>query len=167
MSQRDQVTLDRIELLHPLLRDEALKIYQKCCSVLTGRATVRFTYTTRSFKEQNLLFAQGRTKPGKIVTKAKAGFSFHNYGLAIDICLIIDGKEASWNDLKDFDYDGIADWMEIVAIFKEFGWEWGGNFKSILDKPHFQKTFGYKVEKLLAFYNAGQVDINGFVKIAA
>lgn len=38
----------------------------------------------RSFEEQLALFAQGRTKPGRIVTKAKPGESYHNYGLAFD-----------------------------------------------------------------------------------
>lgn len=163
----DKITLARIALLHPLLREQAFKIYQKACLALQGRARLRFTWTLRTFKEQSTLYAQGRTKPGKIVTKAKAGLSFHNYGLAIDICLIIDGKEASWDDLKDFDQDGIADWMEVVEIFKSYGWSWGGDFQSISDKPHFQKTFGYKEEDLLILFNSGVVDENGYVKIAA
>jgi peptidoglycan L-alanyl-D-glutamate endopeptidase CwlK len=82
------------------------------------------------------------------VTNAKGGKSYHNYGLAIDICLILDGKEASWDTLKDYDGDKVADWMEAVAIFKTRGWEWGGDFKSIKDAPHFQKTFGFTTTKL-------------------
>jgi peptidoglycan L-alanyl-D-glutamate endopeptidase CwlK len=144
----DTITLARIELLHPKLRAEAKEIYIAIYNALKGRAAVRFTQTLRTIAEQDALYAQGRTKPGKKVTNAKGGSSYHNYGLAIDICLIIDGKEASWNTLKDFDGDGVADWMEAVAIFKSRGWEWGGDFKSIKDAPHFQKTFGFTTTKL-------------------
>jgi peptidoglycan L-alanyl-D-glutamate endopeptidase CwlK len=98
------------------------------------------------------------------VTNSRGGFSFHNYGLAIDIVLIVDGKSASWEIKKDFDGDGKADWMEVVAIFKSFGWEWGGDWK-FYDAPHFQKTLGYSVRQLLALHQAGKVDENGFVKI--
>jgi peptidoglycan L-alanyl-D-glutamate endopeptidase CwlK len=144
----DTITLARIELLHPKLRTEAKEIYIAIYNALKGRAAVRFTHTLRTIAEQDALYAQGRTKPGKKVTNAKGGQSYHGYGMAIDICLIIDGKEASWDITKDFDKDGISDWMEAVAIFKSRGWEWGGDFKSIKDAPHFQKTFGFTTTKL-------------------
>jgi peptidoglycan L-alanyl-D-glutamate endopeptidase CwlK len=144
----DTITLARIELLHPKVRAEAREIYIAIYNALKGRAAVRFTHTLRTITEQDALYAQGRTTPGKIVTNAKGGKSYHNFGLAIDICLIIDGKEASWDISKDFDNDKIADWMEAVAIFKSRGWEWGGDFKSIKDAPHFQKTFGFTTTKL-------------------
>jgi peptidoglycan L-alanyl-D-glutamate endopeptidase CwlK len=144
----DTITLARIELLHPKVRAEAREIYIAICNALKGRAIVRFTQTLRTIAEQDALYAQGRTAPGKIVTNAKGGKSYHNYGAAIDICLIIDGKEASFDMLKDYDGDKISDWMEAVAIFKTRGWEWGGEFKSIKDAPHFQKTFGFTTVKL-------------------
>lgn len=161
---KDAITLERIKLLHPKLRDEVMEIYDEISESLTGNAICRFAYTLRTFAEQNALFAQGRTKPGKIVTKAKGGLSYHNYSLAIDIVLIINGKEASWDNNKDFDGDGKADWMEIVNIFKQYGWEWGGDWK-FDDAPHFQKTLGYSVRQLLALHQAGKVDEHGFVKI--
>jgi peptidoglycan L-alanyl-D-glutamate endopeptidase CwlK len=161
---KDQKTLDRIKLLHPKLRDEADKIYDEICKVLTGRAICRFSFTLRTFAEQDALFAQGRTKPGSIVTKAKGGLSMHNYGLAIDIVLIVDGKTAVWDVKGDFDKDGKSDWMEVVTIFKQYGWEWGGDWK-FYDAPHFQKTFGKSVRELLALHEAGKVDEHGFVRI--
>lgn len=160
----DKITIERIKLLHPKVRAEVEQIYKEICEKLTGKATCRFAYTLRTFKEQDDLFAQGRTKPGKKVTKAKGGQSFHNYGLALDIVLIIDGKTASWDTVKDFDGDATADWMEIVAIFKKHGWVWGGvwNFK---DDPHFEKTFGYTWQQLLKLHQSGKVDKNGYVLI--
>lgn len=165
---KDQKTLERIQLLHPKLRDEATEIYDEICKALSGKAMCRFSFTLRTFAEQNALFAQGRTKPGKIVTKARGGLSMHNYGLAIDVVLLLDRDgdgnftEASWDTKGDFDGDGVADWMEIVRIFKEFGWEWGGDWKFV-DPPHFQKSFGKSVRELLALHTAGKVDKNGFV----
>lgn len=159
----DQKTLDRIELLHPAIRDKVSAAYEKVCNRLNGRATLRFAYTLRTFKEQDDLFALGRTvvkdakgNKVKIVTNAKGGQSFHNYGLAWDIVLIIDGKDASWDTLKDFDGDHTADWMEAVEEFKAIGAEWGGDWKgSLNDKPHFQFSFGYTWKQLLEKYNSG------------
>jgi peptidoglycan L-alanyl-D-glutamate endopeptidase CwlK len=143
----DSITVKRIYLLHPNLRDEALSIYKDICEALDGRAEVRFTHTLRTFDEQNKLYSIGRTIAGRKVTNAKGGQSYHNYGLAIDIVLIIDGKEISYDTKKDYDGDGVSDWMEIVKIFTMYGWEWGGNWQ-FKDTPHFQKTFGYSIKQL-------------------
>lgn len=159
----DQISVDRCRKLHPKLRAEAVAILCECNNLLTGKAKVRFTFTLRSFKEQALLYQQGRSLPGNIVTNAKAGSSYHNYGLAIDIALIIDGNLAVWDRNTDFDDDKKPDWMECVAVFQKYGWEWGGNWTSIKDYPHFQKTFGYHWSKLLQLHDAGKVDSEGFV----
>lgn len=149
----DQKTLDRIQLLHPKLRSEAGAIYSEIEQALKGRAICRFAYTLRTFAEQDALYAQGRTKPGARVTNAKGGQSYHNYGLAIDIVLLKDTdgngtfETASWETNVDFDGDGKADWIEIVEIFKRYGWEWGGNWR-FTDKPHFQKTLGFSISTL-------------------
>ena len=156
---KDLVTLERIKLLHPKLRQEANDIYYEICEALNGRAVCRFTYTLRTFAEQDALY-----KKVPKVTNAKGGMSYHNYGLAIDIVLIIDGKTASWDVKGDYDKDRISDWMEVVEIFKQYGWEWGGNWK-FYDAPHFQKTLGYSVRQLLALHQAGKVDEKGFVRI--
>jgi len=149
----DKITLDRIELLHPALREEAKQIYAEICERLTGRATCRFAYTLRTFAEQDALYNQ---KPK--VTKAKGGQSYHNYGLAVDIVLLLnDGKVASWDTVTDFDNDGLADWQEAVYVFGLFGWDWGGNWKTFPDKPHFQKTFGLTISECLNRHNSGQV----------
>ena len=135
----DSITLQRIEKLHPSVKDELKKIIEECDKALTGRAKVRITQGLRTFAEQDGLYAQGRTKPGKKVTNAKGGQSIHNYGFAVDICLIIDGKTASWDTTKDWDGDKQADWMEVVVIFKKNGWNWGGDWRTLKDMPHFDK----------------------------
>jgi peptidoglycan LD-endopeptidase CwlK len=135
----DKYTTERIAKLHPSVRDEVTKIIIKCNYALTGKAQVRITEGLRTFREQDALYALGRTKPGKKVTNAKGGQSVHNYGLAVDICLIINGKEASWDTAKDWDNDQIADWYECVKIFASHGWSWGGNWKTFKDLAHFEK----------------------------
>lgn len=155
----DKLSVDRIALLHPDLRQIALDILSEIECELKGRAKVRFTYTLRSDAEQDGLYALGRTKVnpdgksaqrpmGYKVTNAPGGSSIHNYGLAIDIAFILDGKTASWNDLPDYDGDKVADWMECVKIFKKYGFTWGGDWSSFLDKPHFQYTFGHTLAQL-------------------
>ena len=66
--------------------------------------------------------------------------------------------------LEDTDGDGKADWMEIVTIFKRYGFEWGGDWK-FNDAPHFQKTFGKTINELAELHKNDKVDKNGFVLI--
>lgn len=151
----DKITLERIETAHPKLRKELKADYLAANNLLGKGVRLRFASVFRSAKEQNALYAIGRTKPGRKVTNAKGGESFHNYGLAFDIVLLYDNdgngtfETASWDTLRDGDKDGVADWMEIVKYFKSKGWTWGGDFKSFKDKPHFQKTFGYSIGQLM------------------
>jgi peptidoglycan L-alanyl-D-glutamate endopeptidase CwlK len=185
----DKVTLQRIETAHPKVRSELKSIYLDICKALTGRAMCRFAFVLRSFAEQSAIYAQGREPLAAVnakrkaagmgpidantnklkVTNAQAGLSIHNFGLAVDILLIVDtnrdGKfeTASWDTKSDFDGDGISDWMEVVQIFKRYGWEWGGDWKSFKDLPHFQKDFGYKASDLLLKHRNKQVDSEGYV----
>ena len=165
----DKISLERIQKLHPKLRVEATNILGEIEVILKGKAACRFTFTLRTFAEQQALYNQGRTTKGAIVTNAKAGQSLHNYGLAIDFALIVDTDHngsydfTSWSTTTDYDLDKVADWMEVVAIFKRYGWEWGGSWKSFKDLPHFQKTFGYTWKQCLALHNTGKVDKAGYV----
>ena len=163
----DKPTLERIEKAHPLLSFELSCIYAMICDTVNSKyCQVRFTWVFRSDKEQNDFYAQGRTKPGVIVTNAKAGQSYHNYGLAVDICLLIDRdkngtfEEASWSTVFDGNNNGSSDWLEVVKIFNLFGWQWGifnSNGKRY-DLPHFQKTFGLSISQLKQLPK----DINGY-----
>ena len=96
--------------------------------------------------------------------------SMHNYGMAIDIVLIVDvdgdGKydRAVWDTKKDFDGDRKADWMEVVQVFKSYGWVWGGDWK-FYDAPHFEKSMGYSVRELLNLKKKKKVDCDGYVSV--
>jgi peptidoglycan L-alanyl-D-glutamate endopeptidase CwlK len=165
----DALTLQRIKLLHPAIRQQVLTAYEFINNKQLGkRVRLRFAYTLRSLEEQEELYAQGRTKKtdanGKrlrIVTNAKAGQSTHNYGLAFDIVLLLDLDDngtfetASWDIIKDFDGDKVADWMEVVKHFKSIGFVWGGDWTKFIDNPHFEKTFGHTWRTLKAKYDSG------------
>lgn len=105
---------------------------------------VLITQAHRSIAEQDALYEQGRTKPGKKVTNAKGGESYHNFGLALDFALYTkDGKEVIWDD-------SCAEWKKVVQLFKSKGFEWGGDFRTFKDTPHVQLTFGFTLSQLRA-----------------
>ena len=101
----------------------------------------------RTFPEQQSIYDQGRTTPGKIVTYATPGKSYHNYGLAFDVVEMVNGK-AIWEN---------PNWQEIGSIGKRYGFAWGGDWRKP-DYPHFEKSFGKSPNALLAMKNAGKTD---------
>ncbi len=145
---RDKVSEARVALLHPVVRAEVKKLIEQAEAGFPPSMAVRIVQGLRTIAEQDALYAQGRTKPGPIVTKAKGGSSFHNYGLAIDFAILTDTdgngsyNDLSWDIKRDNDKDGVADWLEVVRVFEAAGWEWGGKWATLKDYPHLQKTFG-------------------------
>lgn len=90
---------------------------------------VLVTNTVRDAEYQAYLYAQGRTRPGSIVTNGKQPtFHWDKAGLAFDICKNVKGQE----------YSDQAFWKGVSAIGKKMGFTWGGDWKSFVDKPHFQ-----------------------------
>ncbi len=167
----DQLTVNRIKLLHPEVRPEALEAYKYINNGLFGKnVRLRFTHTLRNFDEQNLLFAQGRTllhdlngKRLAKITNAKAGQSIHNYGLAFDIAVLVDKdcngsfEEVSWSLTEDNDVNGCPEWLQAIKHLKAMGWVWGGDWRFFPDYPHFEKTFGYSWQSLQQKYNSGDI----------
>jgi peptidoglycan L-alanyl-D-glutamate endopeptidase CwlK len=92
--------------------------------------TIKVISGYRSYVEQDALYAQGRTKPGQKVTKARGGYSWHNFGLAFDVGVFSgDGKK----------YYGESEAYKTVGkIGESLGLEWGGSWESFVDEPHFQ-----------------------------
>lgn len=98
------------------------------------------TSTYRDLESQNALYAQGRTAPGRIVTNAKGGQSFHNYRCAVDVVPLINGKP-NW-DVSD------PVWKKLGKLGKDSGLEWAGDWVSFKETAHFQYTGGLTLAQL-------------------
>jgi peptidoglycan LD-endopeptidase CwlK len=90
--------------------------------------TIKVISGLRTYAEQDDLYAQGRTKPGQIVTNARAGYSNHNFGIAFDIG-VFEGSRY---------LDESPKYKAVGVLGMDLGLEWGGNWKTIQDEPHFQ-----------------------------
>ncbi|WP_163539412.1 M15 family metallopeptidase [Gracilibacillus sp. YIM 98692] len=110
--------------------------------------TVVITDGFRSVDEQNSIYAQGRQTEGNIVTYARGGESYHNYGLAIDFALQNKQGGIIWDLQYDGNENGNSDWMEVVKIAKSLGFKWGGDFTRFKDYPHLQMDFGLSIHEL-------------------
>ncbi len=116
---------EKLNAVNPLLRDRALKILS--LAVADGfQLTV--TQAVRTFAEQDALFAQGRTRKGPIVTNARGGQSWHNFGMAVDFAFVVVGK-ISWDDHL---YSRIGKWAAVAGL------DWGGDWHKLKDLPHVQ-----------------------------
>ena len=152
-STGDVSTDRRISALHPEVRATAAQFINRVEQELG--ITLRVTQGMRTFDEQNDLYAQGRTAPGDVVTNARGGQSYHNYGLAIDVVEIRADGSANWN----------TDWEAIGRIGEAMGMEWGGNWTSIVDRPHFQMDFGLSTSQLRQRIEGGNTGAGGFVNV--
>src|SRR5437868_4470206 len=82
----------------------------------------------RTYEEQDALYAKGRTAAGPKVTNARAGYSNHNFGIAFDIG-VFEGSRY---------IDESPKYRAVGVLGADLGLEWGGNWKTIQDEPHFQ-----------------------------
>lgn len=91
---------------------------------------------TRSVEEQQALYAQGRTKPGKIVTwiDGVTKKSNHNHlpSLAVDVA----PYPIDWENLERFKY--LAKVIKRIALENNIELRWGGDWKKNKDYPHFE-----------------------------
>lgn len=148
---RDTISIPRVRKLHPAVSSEVFETIAQVEANWPMNVAVRIVQGLRTIKEQDALYAQGRTKPGKIVTNAKGGSSFHNWGLAVDFALLYDkDRNNSFETLVWDERD--PRWHDVVVAFEAKGWFWGGKFSSLKDYPHLQKTFGHKWQDLLEKY---------------
>ena len=100
------------------------------------------TSTYRDKESQDALYAQGRTQPGKIVTNAAGGWSYHNYRCAVDVVPVVNGK---------CDWDGTHPvWADVGRIGKESGLDWAGEWVHFKELAHFQYTGGLTLQQLSA-----------------
>lgn len=129
----------KLQGVHPVVAAKARQLIEEA---YREGINVIITQGLRTVEEQNALYAQGRTKPGKIVTNAKGGYSYHNFGLAFDFAILNPDGSVNWTvDSK---------WKRVGQIGKSLGLEWGGDWKDFKDYPHFQYTFGLSLADLRA-----------------
>ncbi len=157
-----------IFLLHDKVREQAIEL-EKLAKEKLGLRII-FTQTLRTEEEQQALYGQGRydldktnalrkvaglapitaAENSRIVTKAKsARDSMHFYGLAFDIAITDPkGKKIIWDSTSDWNADGKDDWDQVGKLGQSIGLEWGGNWSSMPDPPHFQNRFGLTLADL-------------------
>jgi len=90
----------------------------------------------RTYAEQDELYAKGRTTPGPKVTNARGGYSNHNFGIAFDIG-VFEGQKYLAESVK---------YKAVGVLGTDLGLDWGGNWTSIVDQPHFQLRPAWSVD---------------------
>ena len=128
--------------LHPAILDKA-KAHIAACKAEGIDVLVTCTY--RPDADQAVLYAQGRTAPGNIVTNAKPGQSMHQYRLAYDIVIMKNGKPV-W----DTSGENGKLWERAGELGEKQGLEWAGKWTHFKEMPHFQFTGGYKISYFMA-----------------
>lgn len=133
--------------MHPVVKERVDRLIQQTAE--KGIAIV-ITDGFRSAEQQNEIYAKGRTLEGNIVTNAKGGESYHNFGLAIDFAIETPAGDVLWDLNYDGNANGQSDWLEVVETAKALGFEWGGDWREIKDYPHLQMDFGLSIRELQA-----------------
>jgi len=131
--------------LHPVVKERSNQLIQQ--SAAKGIVIV-ITDDFRSMEDQDALYEKGRSAEGNIVTHARGGESFHNFGLAIDFAIKTPTENIIWDMQYDGNQNGKSDWNEVVELAKELGFEWGGDWASFKDYPHLQMNFGLTLADL-------------------
>jgi peptidoglycan LD-endopeptidase CwlK len=133
-----------IRTLH-LRAQEAARIFLGAFA--NAEYTVRIISGNRTYAEQDEIYAQGRTKPGKKVTDAKGGQSNHNFGIAWDIGIFVGGKYLAESPF----YKAAAP----IGLVATPGLEWGGDWKKP-DRPHYQLATGKKITEVRELFESGK-----------
>ena len=129
----DDRTERNIATLHPKAQAKAREFMSQAVPLMEQLgATVKIIGGNRTYAEQDALYAQGRTAPGRVVTNARGGWSNHNFGTAWDCGVFKDGKYLDDSPL----------YKTLGRVGQSLGLEWGGAWKTITDEPHFEVKLG-------------------------
>jgi peptidoglycan L-alanyl-D-glutamate endopeptidase CwlK len=116
-----------------------MRVAGPTCKLLSG---------TRTYAEQDALFNQ---RP--VVTKARGGQSNHNFGIAWDVGIFLNGHYLTGaTHSEEAAYDALA--QKIKANIQ--GLEWGGDWRSIVDKPHYQLVTGKTTSQVRVAFESGK-----------
>jgi hypothetical protein len=129
------------EGLHPMY----VPLYDELCQMLPEEWQPYYGY--RSFKEQDGLYAIGRTAPGTRVTNAKGGLSAHNWGCATDWTLW-QGKQPLWPTAQS------KLWLPYMQACEKLGLIWGGGFRSP-DAVHNELALSVSWRRIFEEYEQG------------
>ena len=133
ISKVDERSEKNIATLLPDVQPIARALVQKAAA---NGITIKIISGLRTYAEQDALYAKGRTAPGLKVTNARGGFSNHNFGIAFDIG-VFSGSSYLPESPK---------YKAVGVLGTDLGLEWGGNWTSIVDQPHFQLRPRWAVE---------------------
>lgn len=147
----NKVNIDTTQL-HPYVRFKLKKFLEECEKT---KQYVIITCGYRSKAEQDALYAQGRTKPGNVITNAKGGFSQHNWGIAFDIAM---NHDVNKNGKVSDDVWNTRGFQNVAKLAKKHKLGWGGDWKSFKDMPHFYYAkWGDGTSQLRANYSSFEV----------
>jgi peptidoglycan L-alanyl-D-glutamate endopeptidase CwlK len=148
----NQSTVDRLEQLLPALK---VKGYQLIQQLSLQGIDVEVSRGLATWPEQEAIYAQGRTAPGAIVTRAKPEQSWHTFGCAFDIA-IVSGSGLDWSGTS-------PSWVAAISAGESLGLYAGAEFRTFPDKPHFQLTGRFPVtpddEVLILFKGGGLIAV--------
>jgi peptidoglycan L-alanyl-D-glutamate endopeptidase CwlK len=140
----DPMTERHLRTLQPRAQEAARGFMRR---VTDAGFQVRIISGTRTYGQQDALFAKGRTLPGNVVTKAKGGKSNHNFGIAWDIGVFDNGRYLGESPLYD----------RVPATGLAPGIEWGGNWTSFKDRPHYQLASTLTLARVRTSFELGSV----------
>jgi peptidoglycan LD-endopeptidase CwlK len=146
----DAISEQRLAKVLPKLADMIRLLTLKIQQAGYG---IRVTQGLRTWEEQDALYQQGRTTPGKIVTNAPPGHSYHNFGLAVDLVPIGDMG-------PDWDVQHPV-WKMLVDEGRALGLTAGALWRTFPDEPHFQLTGNFPPSpngSVITAYQAGGVE---------
>ena len=146
MGTLDPRTEKNIATLLPIAQQAArrfMKIAGSSCKIISG---------TRTYAEQDALHAQGRGVPGRVVTNAVGGQSNHNFAIAWDVG-IFDGTDYVDGSTRAEEQMYISLAHRIKADNSAL--EWGGDWHSIVDNPHYQMATGKTLSQVRAAFESG------------
>ena len=149
----DNRTKRNLSTLEPKAQDKFRKFIFHAKSIAASLGVDYVAISgTRGKEEQNALYAKGRTAPGDKVTNARYGYSNHNFGIALDFGVFagrkyLDSSDPGWAAGVHRAVAGVAD---------QYGIEWGGDWKTFKDYPHFEIKTKLSTAEKRARLHAGE-----------
>lgn len=125
----DNISEERLSEVHPELARRVRKLAEKCEA---NGIILRVTQGLRTWDQQDLLYAQGRTTEGKIVTNAPGGYSMHQYALSVDVVPADPNFPVFTPDWHSMD----SRWQQVLLLAKTCHLAEGAEWRTFPDRPH-------------------------------